>query len=78
MSLLEKIPNEKPKRKFIAIAKVDAEKFVKYRTNKPENCIKFLHKKFPLLRFVNFFFNKGPHKSKLYATYGTKKGLIIN
>jgi len=75
---MERYPKEKKGRKFCAIAKVDNDKFVKYRTNHPQQCIKFLHGKFPGLRFVNFFYRYGPNKRMLYATYGTKKGFIIN
>lgn len=64
-------------RKYVAIAKVDSDKFVKYRTNHPDQCIKFLHSKFPQLRFVNFFYRHGQNKRLLYATYGTKKGFEL-
>jgi len=67
---------EKPKRKFVVIAKVDAYVFVKYRCNDLENFFKrFLLVKYPQARFANVYCNKGSQKRLLLYTWGNKKGL---
>jgi hypothetical protein len=42
-------------KKFSAIAKIHPDKYVKYRTNHPDNLVKFLHTKFGNVLWVNFF-----------------------
>lgn len=42
-------------RKYSAIAKIYPDKYVKYRTNNPENLVKFLIQKFNNVLWVNFF-----------------------
>lgn len=78
--------NAKPKarRKYKVIAKVPAPetkegfKFVKYRTNNQEKFISFLTGKFVGAYWANFFDNRGPSTGRLCATWGNKKGLVIN
>ena len=41
-------------RKYSAIAKIYPDKYVKYRTNNPENLVKFLIQKFNNVLWVNF------------------------
>jgi len=65
----------KPRRKFVLIAKVDNTNFVKYRANDLDNAIKFILKKFSGTRFINIFSNKGIDRGKLVYTYGSRKGL---
>lgn len=43
------------KRKYLGIAKVYPNTWVKYRTNHPENLVNFLKQKFQGLLFVNFY-----------------------
>ena len=66
---------EKKRRKFVIIAKVSSENFVKYRTNKIENTIQFIAKKYNGLRYANIFCNDGANRGALVFTYGIKKGL---
>lgn len=65
-------------RKYTVIAKVGADKFVKYRTNKPENLILFLQKKFGLCLYANFYFKSGEMKGKIAGTWGKNKGFCFN
>lgn len=71
----------RPERKFTAIAKVGYDKSiqknicVKYRTNKPENVIAFLQKKFPSVCWINIFHRIGDRKNMLAYTWGKNKGL---
>ena len=65
-------------RKYTAIAKVGQDKFVKYRTNKPENLILFLNKKFGCCLYANFYFKSGDLKGKIALTYGKNKGFVFN
>ena len=58
-------------RKFSAIAKVYPDKYVKYRTNNPENLIKFLNQKFGNVLWINFF-NKQTRKQ--IANWTKNKG----
>jgi len=67
---------KKDKRKFIIIAKVSNESFVKYRCNDIENCIKFIRSKFIDFRYANIFSKTGVNKGKLLFTYGKHKGLV--
>ena len=66
------------KRKYTAIAKIYPDKFVKYRTNYPLKLIDFLEQKFTRVLWANFYYKTGTMKGKIYATWGKKKGLIIN
>ena len=74
-------PNERPRRKYAIIAKVEAAPvltkncFVKYRANDIDKTIKFLHKKWPGFFYANIFSNKGQDKNKMLYTYGKFKGL---
>jgi hypothetical protein len=43
------------KRKFVIIAKVDNETFVKYRCNDILNCLNFIQKKYSGFRYANIF-----------------------
>lgn len=67
--------DEKSRRKFIIIAKVDQNTFVKYRCNDLTNLFEFLLRQYPGLLFVNIFSNKGADKGALVYTWGRKKGL---
>lgn len=62
-------------RKYVIIAKVNADKFVKYRTNKIDNCLQFIKKKFNNLLYANIYYKTGDQAGKQYASYGSKKGL---
>ena len=66
---------KKDKRKYIIIAKVSNDNFVKYRCNNIENCIKFIRTKFIDFRYANIFAKGGANKGKLLFTYGKFKGL---
>lgn len=66
---------KKDKRKFIIIAKVGNDNFVKYRCNDIENCIKFIRTKFIDFRYANIFSKCGVNKGKMLFTYGKFKGL---
>lgn len=63
------------KRKYIIIAKVSNDNFVKYRCNDIENCIKFIRSKFIDFRYANIFAKGGVNKGQLLFTYGKYKGL---
>ena len=65
---------KKPRRKFVIIAKAQTGNFVKFRTNKIENTLKFLCEKHQIF-YANIFSNKGANKGLLIYTYGRKKGL---
>jgi hypothetical protein len=65
------------KRKFVVIAKVSNDNFVKYRTNNIENTIVFLKNKYPDFRYANIFSKIGINKGMLLYTYGKIKGLQI-
>ena len=69
---------KKSRRKFVIIAKVDTNTFVKYRSNDINNFLKFALKKYPGLRFANIYSNKGADRGRLIGTYGSKKGLVMN
>lgn len=64
------------KRKFVLIAKIDADKFVKYRGNDMMRLTEFMVNKYPDLRYINFFINSGVDKGKQVASWGKKKGLV--
>jgi hypothetical protein len=66
---------KKDKRKYIIIAKVSNENFVKYRCNNIENCILFIKNKFGDFRYANIFAKGGSNKGQLLFTYGKFKGL---
>jgi|LakMenE01Jun11ns_1017448.scaffolds.fasta_scaffold9607617_1 hypothetical protein len=63
------------KRKFVIIAKVSNDNFVKYRTNNIDNTILFIKNKYPDFRFANIFSKIGINKGLLLYTYGKIKGL---
>jgi hypothetical protein len=65
-------------RKFTAIAKVGPEKFVKYRTNKPENLINFLITKFGACYYCNFYHKTGDKRGMIAGTWGKNKGYHFN
>ncbi len=69
------MPKKIDKRKFVIIAKVSNNNFVKYRANDIENCIKFIRTKYTDFRFANIFAKNGVNKGKLLFTYGKIKGL---
>lgn len=62
-------------KKYVIIAKVSTDKFVKYRTNKIENCLRFIETKFNRLFYANIFYKTGSQAGKQFASYGSKKGL---
>ena len=64
------------KRKYVLIAKVDSDKFVKYRGNDINRLIDFITQKYPDVRYINFFNNTGLDKGKQVMSWGKKKGLI--
>ena len=66
------------KRKYIVIAKISAEKFVKYRTNYPEKIIPFLQKKFGSCLYANFYFKSGEKSGFIAGTWGKNKGFQFN
>jgi hypothetical protein len=66
---------KKDKRKFVIIAKVGNDNFVKYRCNDIENCIKFIRNKYLDFRYANIFSKTGINKGKMLFTYGKHKGL---
>ena len=87
MSVTERMLTHQKKkvtRKYKVIAKVPAPetkegyKFVKYRTNNRENFISFLMTKFSGAYWANFYEAKGENFEKLTASWGCKKGLVIN
>jgi hypothetical protein len=59
------------KRKYLGIAKVYPNTWVKYRTNHPENLVNFLKQKFQGLLFVNFYEKK---TERLIGNWGSKMG----
>ena len=68
---------EKPRKKYVCIAKVDSgalPQFVKYRCNDLQNFIQFITKKYNVYYF-NVFSNKGNDKNLLVYTWGKYKGL---
>lgn len=67
----------KPKKKYVTISKVDADKFVKYRCNDLKNFTEFIVKKYPLFRYSNIFSNTGANKGMLVYTFGKYKGLNL-
>lgn len=67
---------KRPKKRFVLIAKIDSYTFVKYRFNDVANVLDFMLKKYPDLRFINFFYNTGENKGVKWAEYGKHKGLI--
>jgi len=71
----DRIPKiKKSKRKFAVIAKVANNHFVKYRTNKPENFVLFLVKKYPGALWCNFY---STQSRQIVGTWGNKKGLLM-
>lgn len=67
---------DRRRKKFVLIAKVTADHFVKYRFNDINNVIEWMLKNYPDLRFINFYYNTGVNKRLKFAEYGSKKGLI--
>lgn len=67
---------KKDKRKYVIIAKVSNDVYVKYRCNDIMNCVNFLKTKYNDFRFANIFSKNGADKGKLLFTYGKFKGLI--
>lgn len=67
----------KKSRKYIVIAKIQTDHFVKYRSNDIEKVIKFITTKYPPVKFMNIYSNTGDHKGKMLYTWGSKKGLEI-
>ena len=65
-------------RKFVIIAKVDKDKFVKYRTSNIYKCIEFITKKYGNCLFANIFYKRGELKGKQYGSWGKNKGLVLN
>ena len=66
--------SETSKRKYVCIAKVNNNTFVKYRCNDLQNFIKFITLKYNCFYF-NVFSNKMPNKGILLYTWGSRKGL---
>ena len=58
-------------RKYVGIAKIYPDKWVKYRTNKPDNLVMFLKNKYSGLLFVNFYEKKS---GKLIGNWGRNIG----
>jgi hypothetical protein len=58
-------------RKYVGIAKIYPDKWVKYRTNHPHKLVDFLSKKFEGLLFVNFYEKKS---GKLLGNWGKNMG----
>lgn len=67
--------NERKRRKYVIIAKVDKYTFVKYRCNDLAKFFPFLVQKFPGAMFANVFSNRGHDRRSLVYTWGSKKGL---
>jgi hypothetical protein len=65
---------DKPRRKFVIIAKASSGNFVKFRTNNFERTINFLINKHQIF-FANIFSNKGTDRGKMLYTYGKRKGI---
>jgi hypothetical protein len=65
----------KKSRKYVVIAKVEADNFVKYRSNNVEKVIKFITTKYPYVRFMNIYCNTGEQRGKMLYTWGRHKGL---
>lgn len=62
------------KRKYTAVAKISADRFVKYRTNYPEKLINFLQGKFGGCLYANFYFKSGENAGQIAGTWGKNKG----
>ena len=65
----------KKSRKYVVIAKIEADHFVKYRSNDVNKVIKFIMTKHPPVKFMNIYSNTGEHKGKMLYTWGKNKGL---
>ncbi len=65
----------KKSRKYVVIAKIQADQFVKYRSNDIDKVIKFITTKYPPVKFMNIYSNAGDHKGKMLYTWGKNKGL---
>lgn len=69
---------KKDYRKYVIIAKVGQEKFVKYRTNHIEKTIAFIKQKYGDCLFANIFYKRGVNKGIKYGSWGKHKGLVLN
>ena len=65
----------KKSRKYVVIAKIEANHFVKYRSNDIDKVVKFITTKYPPVKFMNIYCNSGDHKGKMVYTWGKNKGL---
>lgn len=65
----------KKSRKYVVIAKIQPDQFVKYRSNDIDKVIKFITTKYPPVKFMNIYSNAGDHKGKMLYTWGKNKGL---
>ena len=65
----------KKRRKYVVIAKVESDHFVKYRFNDIDKVIKFLTNKYPGLKYMNIYSNNGEQRGKMLYTWGKHKGL---
>jgi hypothetical protein len=65
----------KKSRKYVVIAKIETDHFVKYRSNDIDKVIKFIAIKHPPVKYINIYSNSGDHKGKLLYTWGKFKGL---
>jgi hypothetical protein len=68
---------KKDYRKYVIIAKVERDKFVKYRTNNIEKTIAFIKQKYGNCLFANIFYKRGTNKGLQFASYGKNKGLVL-
>ena len=68
---------KKDYRKYVIIAKVDKDIFVKYRTNNIEKTIAFIKKKYGNCLFANIFYKRGINKGSQFGSWGKNKGLIL-
>lgn len=68
---------KKDYRKYVIIAKVEKDKFVKYRTNNIEKTIAFIIQKYGNCLFANIFYKRGVNKGSQFASWGKNKGLIL-
>jgi len=58
-------------RKYAVIAKISADKFVKYRTSNPEKVLAFLINKFKTVLWANFYERK---TQRQVMSWGKKSG----
>lgn len=68
---------KKDYRKYVLIAKVGHERFVKYRTNNIQKTIAFITQKYGNCLFANIFYKRGSNKGIKYGSWGKHKGLVL-